>query len=162
MDVAEQFKLGMRRLASGVSIVATLDKEGPKGFLATSVSSVALEPSPCLLVCVNRSVSCHDAVIESGFFSINVLARKDTQIARRFSSPVFRDQRFEADLWRPLKTGAPVYRDALVTFDCEVMTTMPVHTHTILIGKVLAVGAADENIDPLIYFDGTIDWSSAA
>ena len=89
MDLHSDFKLGMRRLASGVSIVATSDEQGPKGFLATSVSSVALDPWPCLLVCVNKTTSSHDAFIRTQVFSVNVLAERQVDIARRFSSPEF-------------------------------------------------------------------------
>lgn len=162
MDVAEQFRLGMRRLASGVSVVATRNPDGPTGLLATSVSSVALEPSPCLLVCINRTASSHDPLLESGIFSVNLLARADEELARRFSSAGAREDRFESDRWLSLATGAPCYRDALASFDCEVMTTLPVHTHTILIGKVLAVSLREEGHDPLIYFQGSFNRPSAA
>jgi flavin reductase len=157
MDVTEQFRLGMRRLASGVSIVATVDENGPKGFLATSVSSVAIEPRPCLLVCVNRSVSSHDALLRVGFFSVNLLAQNDAEVARRFSSPAYRDQRFDDDQWFPMPTGAPAYCDALANFDCEVATTMAVQTHTILIGRVESVQISGEKTEPLIYFNGSFN-----
>jgi flavin reductase (DIM6/NTAB) family NADH-FMN oxidoreductase RutF len=81
MDLRSDFKLGMRRLASGVSIVATTDEQGPEGFLATSVSSVAPDPWPCLLVCVNKSASSHDAFIRTKVFSVNVLAERQVDIA---------------------------------------------------------------------------------
>jgi len=162
MDVTEQFRLGMRRLASGVSIIATVDEKVPKGFLATSVSSVALKPNPCLLVCVNRSVSSHDVLLRAGFFSVNLLAQKDAEVARRFCSPAFREQRFVDDNWFTLSTGAPAYRDALASFDCEVATTMAVQTHTILIGRVVSVQLSGNKTEPLIYFNGSFDPLRAA
>jgi flavin reductase len=162
MDLRSDFKLGMRRLASGVSIVATTDEQGPKGFLATSVSSVALDPWPCLLVCVNKSVSSHDAFIRTQLFSVNVLAERQLDIARRFSSPELRDARFEGDVWEALETGAPIYRDALASFDCRLMTTMTVQTHTVLIGRAVAARSADTAAEPLIYYDGCFDRSRAA
>jgi flavin reductase len=162
MDLRSEFKLGMRRLASGVSIVATTDEGGPKGFLATSVSSVALDPSPCLLVCVNSSTSSHDAFIRTGIFSVNVLAGRQLDIARRFSSAELRDARFEGDAWEILETGAPICRDALASFDCELMTTMNVQTHTVLIGRAIAVRSAETAVEPLIYYDGNFDRGRAA
>jgi flavin reductase len=162
MDLRSDFKLGMRRLASGVSIVATADDHGPKGFLATSVSSVALDPWPCLLVCVNKSTSSHDAFIRTQVFSVNVLAERQVDVARRFSSPELRDARFEGDAWEVVETGAPVYRHALVSFDCRLMTTMTVHTHTVLVGRAVAVRSADTAAEPLIYYDGCFDRSRAA
>jgi flavin reductase len=162
MDLRSDFRLGMRRLASGVSIVATADEEGPKGFLATSVSSVALEPTPCLLVCVNKSVSSHDALIRRQVFSVNVLAEQQVDVARRFSSSELRNARFEGDDWEILETGAPIYRGALASFDCRLMTTMTVQTHTVLIGCAVAVRMADSAVEPLIYYDGCFDRNRAA
>jgi flavin reductase len=162
MDLRSDFKLGMRRLASGVSIVATTDEQGPEGFLATSVSSVAPDPWPCLLVCVNKSASSHDAFIRTKVFSVNVLAERQVDIARRFSSPELREARFEGSAWETLETGAPIYRDALASFDCRLMTIMTVQTHTVLIGHAAAVRSADTAVEPLNYYDGCFDRSRAA
>jgi flavin reductase len=157
MDLRNDFKLGMRRLASGVSIAATTDEHGPKGFLATSVSSLALDPSPCLLVCVSQSTSSHDAFLRTQIFSVNLLAGRQADIARRFSLPELRDARFEGGAWEILETGAPIYRDALASFDCRLMTTFAVQTHTVLIGRAVAVRSADTAVEPLIYYDGRLD-----
>lgn len=162
MDLQNDFRHGMRRLVSGVSIVATRDEEGPKGFLATSVSSVALDPTPCLLVCVNRSVSSHDAFLKTKVFSINVLAEQQVDMARRFSSPELRNSRFDSESWEHLETGAPIYRKALASFDCHLMTTMAVQTHTVLIGRAVAVRTAESVVGPLIYYNGVFDRDRAA
>src|SRR6478735_8048851 len=162
MDLRSDFRLGMRRLATGVSIVATTDEEGPKGFLATSVSSVALDPTPCLLVCVNKSASSHDALLRTQFFSVNVLAEHQVDVARRFSSSELRSARFNGDAWEMLETGAPIYCGALASFDCRLMTTMTVQTHTVLIGSAVAVRTAGSAVGPLIYYDGCFDRNRAA
>jgi flavin reductase len=162
MDLRSDFKRGMRRLASGVSIVATTDEQGPKGFLATSVSSLALDPFPCLLVCVNQSTSSHDTFLRTQIFSVNLLAARQVDIARRFSLPELRDARFQGGDWEVLETGAPVYRDALATFDCQLMTTFTVQTHTVLIGRAVAVRSADTAVEPLVYYDGRLDHDRAA
>lgn len=162
MDLRNDFKLRVRRLASGVSIVATTDEQGPKGFLATSVSSLALNPSPCLLVCVNQSTSGHDAFIRTQVFSVHLLAGRQADIARRFSLPELRDARLEGDAWETLETGDPIHRDALASFDCRLMTTLAVQTHTVLIGRAVAVRNADAAVEPLIYYDGRLDHSRAA
>lgn len=51
---ADQFKRGMRRLASGGSIVTTSEAGERRGMAATSVYSVSAE-TPALLVCVDRA-----------------------------------------------------------------------------------------------------------
>jgi flavin reductase len=153
-DVVARFKAGMRCLASGVSIVAVRDTEGLKGFAATSVSSVAVEPVPTLLVCVNRAVSSHDALIRAGVFSVNLLAEDDAETARRFGSPNARHERFEDGQWADEVPGIPTYRRALASFGCVVTTSVVVGTHTVLFGHVLTIGQPSGAVWPLIYYGG--------
>jgi flavin reductase len=148
------FKRGMRRLAAGVSIITTIEQSIPQGLVATSVSSVCVEPEPSLLVCVNRSSSCHDVIRRTGFFCTNLLSAGDVELARLFSSPESRDKRFNECPWVPLFTGAPALPSALASFDCEITHVIPVHSHTIFIGAVRDLRLWQGNADALLYLDG--------
>jgi flavin reductase len=154
---AELFKCGMRRLAAGVSVVTAIDSQVPHGLVATSVSSVCVEPAPTLLVCVNRNVSCHAVIQKAGAFCVNILRSSDIQLARRFSAPENRAARFDGYGWAPLTTGAPALLDALASFDCRVAQTIEIHSHTIFIGNVLSVRLPDTEIAPLLYLDGRFE-----
>ncbi len=154
---AMDFKRGMRRLASGVSLITTVSGEVPLGFAATAVTSVAAEPEPTMLVCVNKKVSCHDALIESGVFCVNLLAASHVDIAKLFSSSEHRTERFGADGWIRLSTGAPVLSNALVSFDCKVTEAISKHSHTVVFGKVVDLRVNSEAVDPLLYADGRFD-----
>lgn len=147
------FKSGMRRLAAGVSIITTVADGTRFGLVATSVCSVSLEP-PSLLVCVNHAASSHDAIQKAGFFCVNLLRKDDNDTARRFSSPEYRDIRFEDGRWGTLDTGAPALVDALASFDCEISKVITVSSHTVFIGNVTAVELWSKDVVPLIYFDG--------
>ena len=113
----DEFRHGMRRLTAGVSLVTTSSSEEKFGLIATSVSSLAAEP-PSLLVCVNRSASSHDAILQAGYFAVNVLREQHDDLCAQFSSPTRRAERFQSGEWQTL-TGAPVLADALVSFDCQ-------------------------------------------
>jgi flavin reductase len=152
-DLTARFKAGMRRLASGVWLVALRDAEGLKGFAATAVSPVSLEPNPSLLVCVNRATSSHDALLRAGVFSVNLLAEHDATTARRFGSALARHERFEDEQWVDRTPGIPAYRRALSSFGCEVASSLTVGTHTVLIGRVVTVDGTD-GAAPLIYYGG--------
>ena len=52
----EDFKLAMRRLAGGVSIISGAGPDGPLGVTATAVTSLTAEP-PSVLCCLNRSLA---------------------------------------------------------------------------------------------------------
>ncbi len=152
-DVAT-FKKGMRQLAGGVTLITTRHAGQRGGLTATAVCSVSAAP-PQLLACVNKTASAHDAVGKSGIFAVNVLTTRHIALAMRFSGQdgVDGDARFDDKAnWRTLKTGAPVLADALVNFDCELVKTVDVGTHTIYIGHIVDVACSDGN--PLIYSDG--------
>ena len=156
------FKLGMRRLAAGVSLVTTIDPAGqPHGLLATSVSSVSAEPVPCLLVCINRLASAHDRIRSAGVFCINLLGDRHADVLDRFTSGD-RKARFAGAGWTTLQTGAPVLESALATFDCEVSRSVEVGSHTLFIGSVADIRLWEEEISPLLYLDGRYQVSRAA
>jgi len=152
-----EFKLAMRRLASGVSIVTTMDGDTPHGFAATSVTSVSADPAPLLLVCVNKTVSCHDLMLASGRFCVNVLSEADIETARLFSSSENRHRRFELCSWEKLSTGAPALSGALASFDCRIHRAVEVQTHTVLFGEVVETRLLNAEFQPLVYVDGRFD-----
>lgn len=152
-----EFKLAMRRLASGVSIVTTLEGDTPHGFAATSVTAVSADPSPLLLVCVNKSVSCHDLILASGRFCVNLLSEADVETAMLFSSAKDRHRRFDLLRWETLSTGAPALTGALASFDCRIHRTVEVQTHTVLFGEVVETKLIDDALNPLVYIDGRFD-----
>lgn len=149
-----QFKLGMRRLAAGVSVITTIEEGIPHGFVATAVTSVAAEPAPTLLICVNRTVSCHDVIDRSGVFCVNLLAEPDVGIARLFSSSQHRHRRFSDCAWRPIATGAPALSAAIASFDCRVVQALAVHSHTVFLATVVDLALRDDGACPLLYADG--------
>jgi flavin reductase (DIM6/NTAB) family NADH-FMN oxidoreductase RutF len=150
---AALFKSGMRRLASGVSLVTTILDGRPHGLVATSVCSVSADP-PSLLVCVNRSSQSHDPIRDAGIFCINVLSAEDDALAQRFSSPEHRDARFAGRDWGALVTGAPALADALASFDCRISKTVDADTHTIFIAHVVAATLGQPSKGALLYVDG--------
>jgi flavin reductase len=150
----EDFKLGMRRLAAGVSIITTLKDGIPSGIVVTSASSLTSEP-PTLLVCINKSASCHSAISEAGVFCVNVLSRGDADLAALFGNPKRRDERFSERSWKRLYTGAPVLPSAIVAFDCTVDKVVPYQSHTIFIGEINGVHFNDTTNEPLLYLNGS-------
>ena len=155
------FKRGMRRLASGVSLVTTAHKGMRFGLIATSVSSVSAEP-PTLLVCVNRASSSHEPLTVAGSFCVNLLSVDHDQIARRFSSSGERDKRFQIGDWRTLETGAPALAGSLASFDCDVVHRVEISSHTVFFGEVRSLELWSEHRAPLVYVNGQYLQSSPA
>ena len=153
---ADVFKLAMRRLAAGVTIITTCHDGERCGLTATAVCSLSADP-PQLLVCVNRSAHAHDIIKRGANLCVNLLARRHKALAARFAGQkkgVYGEERFRVGKWTTLKTKAPVLDDALASFDCVVRETVESSTHTIFIGNVVDVRLRAEG-HPLLYAGGS-------
>jgi len=146
---AEQFRLGMRRLAGAVNIV-TAEHAGHRfGLTATAVCSATAEP-PTALICINRSAATHGAIVRSAAFCINVLRSDDAELANAFSGTQSGEARFGAGEWLRLPGGAPALATALASFDCRVARTLDYGTHTIFLGEVASIVIGRKG-RPLLY-----------
>jgi len=153
MTTSSEFKSGMRRLVSGVSLITTAYGGNKFGTIVTSVTSVSAEP-PTLLMCLNHANSCHDAVMKSGVFCVNLLPRNAEDLSVRFATPKDRDQRFNTGHWMNVVTGAPVLEEATASFDCRVKSHFTANSHTIFVGEVEHVRLREE-MAPLVYGNGS-------
>ena len=131
---AAQFKQGMRSLAGAVCIITSRHHDRRHGMTATAVCSATADP-PTVLVCVN------------------VLRHEDRELSSLFSGAQKVDERFLAEHWTTLATGAPVLLNALVSFDCRVVNSLDHGTHTIFLGEVEQVLVGKKG-KPLLYSEG--------
>lgn len=151
---ASSFKLGMRRLASGVCLITTVDIDGAaRGMTATAVCSVSASP-PTLLCCINRRNSTYESVCRSGRFGVNVLALADRPLADLFSMPVSGEEKFATGTWRREEDGVPILGSALAAFACRLVQTVVAGTHDIFFGEIHAVILGQAEGRPLLYAHG--------
>jgi flavin reductase (DIM6/NTAB) family NADH-FMN oxidoreductase RutF len=153
-QVAEQFVSAMSALAATVCIVAAASPSGERsGITATAICSLSTEP-PQLLACVNRSSSIARALSDTGWFSVNIVAATQEQVAAAFAgrTGLAGDQRFDDDLWSTHTTGAPVLRGATATCVCHVSTSLQQATHLIVVGAVLDVVLPETDPPPPLMY----------
>ena len=150
---ADDFKEGMRQLAASVTVISVTHNGTRDGLTATATCSVSAEP-PQLLICVNRDAGAHDLIQKEGVFGVNVLARNQEDIAKRFAGidGTDREDRYGLGSWTEIVTGAPILEGALAGFDCQVAKRMTAGTHSIFIGRIVGIKYRDG--PPLIYRDG--------
>jgi flavin reductase (DIM6/NTAB) family NADH-FMN oxidoreductase RutF len=146
----------MGRFASGITIMSTLQAGVAHAMTANAFTSVSLDP-PLVLVCVDKGVRMHDAVLDCGFWAVSVLADSHQLIAERFAKSG-RDlfSQFEGITTVPgPKTGCPLIEGALSWLECRTWASYEGGDHTIVVGEVLSLGA-EELADPdaLIYYAG--------
>lgn len=128
----DRFKEGMARLAGAVNVITTDGPAGRAGFTATAVCSVCDTP-PTLLVCVNNSSSVGAAFRENVSLCVNTLGPKHQNVATLFGGKTSTEERFAVADWYDGKTGAPVLKDALVSFDCKISQIVVAGTHSVLL-----------------------------
>ena len=146
------FRDGMAMLASAVTVVTTGGPQGQAGFTATAVSSVTDQP-PTLLVCMNRGSYAHPMFIGNGTLCVNVLASDQQSLSGLFADRnVTMDERFARVGWQALDTGSPALDGALVSFDCRIVQTHDVGSHSVFYCQVEGVrqGASRSG---LVYFN---------
>lgn len=147
------FLEGMSRAAASVSVVTTDGPAGRAGVTVSAMTSISADgPQPTMLTCLNATSSALPLVLENGCFCINVLRTGQTDVSDVFSSrlPAPGGDKFNAVETETLVTGAPRIRDALVSFDCRLISAELIGTHHICIGAVAAVITAQTG-DPLLY-----------
>lgn len=147
-----EFRSAMRCLAGAVNIITAQDQDRRAGMTATAVCSVCADP-PTLLVCINRNAATHDTVLTSGAFCVNILRDEDHTTSSAFGGVASPEQRFKGRQWLSLKTGSPVYEDALCSFDCEVVGQTTQGTHSVFFGRIVAIAFGGRG-RPLVYADG--------
>jgi flavin reductase (DIM6/NTAB) family NADH-FMN oxidoreductase RutF len=155
---ADEFRSGMRCLASSVSVVTTAVLHERNGMTATAVMSLTAEP-PQLGVAINRSASSFPLIRSGGCFAVNVLSTDHTTVASVFSGArgAMGEARFAHGDWTTAVTGAPVLADAPVSFDCGVTQEIDVGSHALFVGRVEAVRTSPAR-RPLLYVDAS--WAS--
>jgi flavin reductase (DIM6/NTAB) family NADH-FMN oxidoreductase RutF len=155
------FRLAMRNLAGGVTIITAGRGEARSGLTATSLTSLSVDP-PSLLVCIRRASGTLATIAADRTFGVSVLSDDQIGLAERFSgrSGVSGAARFFGAKWFTLATGGvPLLADALAAMDCSLDRLIDWHSHVIVIGRVRAIrlGCGER---PLVYWRGNYDQPS--
>ncbi len=145
-----EFRFALRHLAAGVTVVTTRDQDGnPSGLTASAFTSVSLEP-PLVLVCVDRASVSHPALETHGWFAVNVLARHQEALSRRFADSG--SDKFTGVAYREGRAGLPLLEGVVATLECRLVDRHQAGDHTIFVGQV--EGATAPGGHPLVYFQG--------
>jgi len=146
---AARFRDAMAQLASGVAIVACLDRGAPRGLLVSSLTSLSVEP-PRMLFCVRKTAGAHDALVRARRCSLSVLSDRHGEEAERFSSSSRAEERFSLEAWRLDSGQPPQFSDALVSLTGSLSGCTDAGSHTVFFMDIETVESAAAQ--PLIYF----------
>lgn len=146
------FRQVLGRFTTGVTVVTTCHGARRAGITVNAFCSVSLDP-PLVLVCVEHRNYTHDLLVDSGIFAVNFLTSDQADVSRCFAGQSdFKFQDFCGVATHEMATGAPVFDECLAFVDCRVTAVYPGGDHSIIIGRVEALGSAQAT--PLLYYHG--------
>lgn len=148
---SDDFRHAMGSFPTGVTIVTAADGESARAMTANSMTSVSLEP-PSVLVCVNRARGLYGLIKSSQAFCVHILRSNQEALARACSQTGSPETMLKGVPYRAGKTGAPIIDGALGYIECKVAATLDFGTHTIYVGEVVEVTAAEG--EPLLFYRG--------
>ncbi|WP_030775343.1 flavin reductase family protein [Streptomyces sp. NRRL F-2664] len=149
-----EFRAVLGNFASGVTVVTAppgADEDGPAGFACQSFASLSLDP-PLVTFMVARTSTTWPRIARAGVFCVNILGAEQGELCRSFA--VSGADKFAGVAHRPAPvTGSPQLDAVPAWIDCRIHAVHTGGDHLIVVGRVLAMGAAGEG-DPLLFHKG--------
>jgi flavin reductase (DIM6/NTAB) family NADH-FMN oxidoreductase RutF len=139
------FRRSVSRFATGIAIVSCFDEtQQPQGMTISSFTSISLDPATVLISL--RPGRTHRLIRSRGCFGVSVLAGDQERWSRHFSGNGQDGLQVE---WVDM-AQAPVLRNALAWFECEVDSVLQVHDHTLFVARVIDCNHVSGK--PLMYY----------
>ena len=154
MSIRAEFLDAMSGVMSTVAIVTTDGASGPAGATISAMTSVSADgDAPTMLICLHNQTSAASAILENGYFCINVLNHDQSEIADVFAGRVTPPDgnKFNSARFEPAGSNCPKLGTSRASFDCKLKSSERVGTHFVIIGEVLSVGIGSGT--PLLYGD---------
>ena len=147
---SRRFRRVFGHFCTGVTIITTVDEDGPAGFACQAFAPLSLEP-PLVLFCPQAGSDTWRRIRGPGVFCVNVLAEGQRDLSRVFGA---RDaNRFGDVAWTPAPAGTPILDGVLTWAECRVEAVHPGGDHAIVTGRVTALGECREG-SPLLFYKG--------
>jgi len=147
----EELKESMRRWATGVAIVTSVDQFERHGMTVNSFISISIEP-PLICVTLANDTRTKKMVEKSNIFGVTVLSDQQEEIANRFSGRISDiENRFQELKFFELESGVPFLSGGLGFLDCVVKYTYVMKNSTLFIGEVIST--KNNAGSPLIYLN---------
>ncbi len=144
------FRRVFGHFCSGVTVVTTVDGDGPVGFACQAFAALSLDP-PLVLFCPAAGSGTWPHIERAGYFCVNVLAEQQRELSRVFGRSGA--DKFAGLPWSPAPSGAPVLEGALTWADCRIEAVHRAGDHQVVIGLVTALGECAA-ARPLLFYRG--------
>jgi flavin reductase (DIM6/NTAB) family NADH-FMN oxidoreductase RutF len=153
------FRRVLGNFATGVTVVTApgvegeAGGEGPAGFACQSFASLSLDP-PLVCFMVGRTSATWPRIARAGVFCVNVLGAHQGELCRGFA--VSGADKFAGVVYDAAPvSGSPRLAGAAAWVDCTIHAVHTGGDHLIVVGRVDALGASDDDdAAPLLFHKG--------
>ncbi|MFC9584527.1 flavin reductase family protein [Streptomyces yangpuensis] len=149
-----EFRAVLGNFASGVTVITAPpgeDDDGPSGFACQSFASLSLDP-PLVTFMVARTSTTWPRIARAGVFCVNILGAEQGPLCRSFAVSGADKFAGVTHTHAPV-TGSPQLDAVPAWIDCRIHAVHTGGDHLIVVGRVVAMGAAGEG-DPLLFHKG--------
>ena len=149
-----------------VAVIVTASARGrDDAMTAAWHSSISLKP-PLYGIAIASKRFTYQLITESQEFGINFIPSEKASFAAAIGGTsgkkMDKFERFDIKKERPLKTTAPILKDAYAAYECKLVDSKPYGDHLWIVGEIVAVHFLEEaftpaqvldldNIKPLLY-----------
>jgi flavin reductase (DIM6/NTAB) family NADH-FMN oxidoreductase RutF len=132
---------------SGVAAVCALLDDVPVGLVASSFTSVSLDP-PLVSVCMQHSSRTWPALRRMPRLGVSVLAEGQDDICSRLARKT--GDRFAGTEWSASADGSVFVQGATLSLDCTIHAEVPSGDHDIVLLRIHGL-RADPSTPPLVF-----------
>ncbi|MCW2750178.1 MAG: flavin reductase [Aeromicrobium sp.] len=146
------FRGALSRFASGVTVVTTILDGTDHAMTASAFTSVSLDPA-LVLVCSHKTSRFHEAVLETGFWAVSILAEEGLAASAWFANrgrPL--DDQLQGIAYHRAASGTALLDESLSWLECTTQAMYDGGDHSILVGAVTGAAIRDSVDDPLLYY----------
>lgn len=135
----------MRMLPYGVHVVtAQAEEDHAMGAVISWITQASFSP-PLLVVALRVGSQIHGVVRQSRAFTVNILDKSHTNLARTFFQTVWeKGGSLAGESFREGQTGAPILDCAAGFIECQLDLCLEKGDHSIFVGEVVDAGLARE------------------
>lgn len=144
--------VALYKISYGLYIISSKSGDKFNGQIANTVNQVTATPEQ-IAIALNKENLTHDYILESKVFSASVLTTEaPMSLIGQFGFKSGREiDKFNNVEYRIGKTGSPIVTEHSLAFlEAELVNSMDVGTHTIMVGKVIDADVLND-LEPMTY-----------
>ena len=148
---ALELRNALGTFATGVCVITAIPESGaPMGMTVNSFASVSLDPA-LVLWSLQHDSECVPVFAAATQFGVSILSSEQQDLSTRYAQKG--DHNLLPEHFRIGRSGVPVLRGAVSSFECDVWERYPGGDHVIMVGKVTAM-ENNVNKKPLVFNTG--------